>query len=194
MLTRRLVLGAGLVSVALAVRAGAEEWPKYEKVDGHVNAVAVEVTFKVPARQKVSGLLTGASKWKDGSVFASHSLSHVEGANKAESRVWLDTLSRIKDTSDEGATAVLKDGSEVHLGFGGDSQKFVIIHNVAGSRSVVDLEDVEEVRFSNPARRDAEKNVLFDHWKYSPFTGEKIPARKPPAPREQSAAPERSKA
>lgn len=181
-MTRRVVLGAVLLAGAVAARAeAADEWPKYEKVDGHVNAVAVEVTFKVPDRAKVAGLLTGASRWEDASRYSSHTLTYVEGVNKAQSRVWLDTLSRIKDASDEGATGVFKDGTELRLGFGPESQKFVIIHTPAGSRLVVDLEDVGEVRFSNPARRDAEKNVLFDHWKYSPFTGEKIPAAKPPA-------------
>jgi hypothetical protein len=36
------------------------------------------------------------------------------------------------------------------------------------------LKAIKSVKFLKPARTGDKDNVMFDHWRFSPFTGEKL--------------------
>ena len=86
--------------------------------------------------------------------------------------MWLDTLSALKAATEDEVLVVLKDGTERRLKHGNQVLHFA---NPDDSREFVFIAKVKEVKFLKPARKDGSGKAMFDHWLYSPYTGEKLP-------------------
>jgi hypothetical protein len=186
---RSILVGALLVCGLRGAFAAGAEPPKVEKVDGHRNAIGVRVTFRKPDRAPLSGLLLGASNWYDGSLATSHVLK-FGGDGRAEGYVWLDAIASIDGTSDEGATVHLKDGSSKEILFGKVGGRYLVVYSQGGNTETVDLEQVAELKCGAPARKDLEGHAMFDQWKFSPYTGEKLAPVEKPTPASNAVRPE----
>ncbi len=73
-------------------------------------------------------------------------------------KLWLDTISSIKNPDGGGVTAAFKNGSERHLVWHGEG----------------DIRKFKKIEFLKPARRGGQGSAMFDDWKYSPLTGEEL--------------------
>ena len=67
----------------------------------------------------------------------------------------------------------MEDGSQRDLEtrHGAEGFKFV---NADDSNGFVNFAQCKTIEFLKPARKDKKANAMFDHWKYSPYTGEKL--------------------
>ena len=124
-------------------------------------------------------MVTGAA-WVGSFNLRAHDYSHVFIGYSQVGRVtlWLDTIAEFKDTLAGEATIGLKDGTEQTLSYGdasGEGNNVLIAARADGGSEVVFLGSVKKVKFLKPARKDKQGNAMFDHWRYSPFTGEKLP-------------------
>ena len=98
---------------------------------------------------------------------------HGVGDGNADVKIWLDTVSWVKATTDKEYTLVMKNGSERTFGYNGYYTGFVL-HNPEGGSEFVSMNSFKTLEFLGPARKDSRENAMFDHWKFSPYTGEKL--------------------
>ena len=163
-----------LISALTIAGAGAvlAQHPKVTLDNGHISPVKARVTY-------------GDGKTQDG-LIVSHmwgGTHKYEGANASGGTVdlWMDSLSSIKDPDDDGVTVTLKNGTERHLGWHGGTQTLKISNEDGGTEDI-DVHKVKKIDFLKPPRKDKLGNAMFDNWKYSPFTGEKLTEDPPAAP------------
>lgn len=156
----------------LAARSAVAEPPKPKKAEGHWSVLSVTVTFKDEQKER-KGLLVGTTDYKDSVYYSPHAFKFTDG-EKAEGSAWLDTLESIGETSEKGARLVFKDGTNREVQFGKEGSRCIMLATPADGREVIDLDTVKEVKFGAAARKDADGNAMFDHWLFSPFTGEKL--------------------
>jgi hypothetical protein len=72
----------------------------------------------------------------------------------------------------------MKNGTERRLRFKNDSAQLfdaLYISNPDGGTERVQVSKVKRVEFLNPPRMDKDKHAMLDDWRYSPYTGEKLP-------------------
>jgi hypothetical protein len=143
----------------------ADEPLKVEKEDGHVSPVPAEITFADKTKRKVMVYGVGGT-----TTYHQHVLRAREKG--ADVRVWLDTISTLTAPGEKEAVIVLKDGTERRLNHDNQVLHYV---NADDSREHIFLTNLKEVKFLKPARKDSSGNAMFDHWLYSPHTGEKLP-------------------
>jgi len=168
---------------------------KVSEMSGHISPVTIKVTYL--NKQTRTVMLAGiGSTGRD--VYLTHQLV-VRGDGGASNRsLWLDSIAAIHGTStlkslDGPFTIVLKNGNQFPA-------TFTAFHDVAASGACngeptderftcnilfvrndddgmekIDLRKVEDVEFLAPVRRDKTGYAMFDVWRYSPFTGEKLP-------------------
>jgi hypothetical protein len=172
MTARRLL--ACVTVLALGTATAAAEPPKPAKKNGHSSVPSITVTFRTAGVADRAGLLVGSSHYKDGDLYSPFRFAYTE-TGRTTAEAWWDTIAVIKETSEEGATIVFKNGESRAVRFGKDGHRYLLLHTPEGGREVIDLEGVKEVRVGRPARKDSDGNGMFDHWKFSPFTGEKLP-------------------
>jgi hypothetical protein len=173
MTTRRLLACITLLALG-TVTAAADDSPKPGKKNGHSAVLSLTVTFRSAGVSDRKGLLVGSSHYKDGDLYSPFRFAYTE-SGRTTAEAWWDTIAFIKETSEEGATIVFKNGASRAVRFGKDGHRYLLLHTPEGGREVIDLEGVKEVRVGRPARKDADGNGMFEHWKFSPFTGEKLP-------------------
>ena len=104
--------------------------------------------------------------------------SHVvrgKGYGDAKTTLWLDTIAKIKDTSDKEALFTLKNDKEVTLEWGAGNEPEFVLSGEGQENETLKFRNFKSVEFLKPARKDKKENAMFDHWKYSPYTGEKLP-------------------
>jgi len=110
--------------------------------------------------------------------------------------LWLDAIGWITGTSNlqrlgDEFTIILRDGKQVSATFaawhdsgsycGGEpsDERFVcdviFVRNEDDGVEKIELRKVETVEFIAPLRQDKAGNAMFGPWRYSPFTGEKLP-------------------
>jgi hypothetical protein len=158
-----LVIGGSLLH-----GLGAEP-PKVERLNNHVMPLLAEITFKDEkvgkAKVMVSGLLWG--------VYLSTHAWNLTGESDASVRVWLDTVAQIKDIDDQRLTVVFKDGTERQFQHRREGLRVYHANDSTEKISVVKLRQID---FLRAPRKDKENQAMFDHWRYSPYTGEKLPA------------------
>jgi hypothetical protein len=154
----------------LCAAAVAADPLKVEKEDGHVSPVTAEITFADNTSRKVLVYGAGGDPEK-GKGYHSHVLQ-ATGKEGTDVRVWLDTLGAIKGATEEEVVVVLKDGTERRLKHGNQVLHFA---NPDDSREFAFLAKLKGVKFLKPARKDGSGKAMFDHWLYSPYTGEKLP-------------------
>jgi hypothetical protein len=116
-------------------------------------------------------------------------------AGTTQRNLWLDTLGAIKGTNSlrrltDEFTVVLKDGKELPVSFSyfcdkeipaadahdGYVCRYLYVKSDDDSSQKIDLRNVKSVEFLGPVRKDKARNAMFDHWVFSPFTGEKLTA------------------
>jgi hypothetical protein len=179
--------------IAMSCVAVYAEAPRAIEEKGHLSPLTVRITFTDGTMRK--SLLTGIG-------FDNTYLTHVLGVltdNRTVPRnLWLDNIQSIRGTdhlrrlTDE-FVIELKDGKEIQASLaGGNSSfgckysdarnlndgnlcKFLEIRSEDDGRQRIDLLNVKQVDFLPPARKDRAGNAMFDHWRYSPYTGEKLP-------------------
>jgi hypothetical protein len=173
-MTARRLLACTLALALGTATAGADDPPKPQKKNGHSSVPTVTVTFRAPNFADRKGLLIGSSHYRDGDLYSPFRFAYTE-AGRTGADAWWDTIAAITETSDEGATIVFKNGQSRAVRFGQDGHRYLLVYNPEGGREVIDLEAVKELRVGRTARKDADGNGMFDHWKFSPFTGEKLP-------------------
>lgn len=167
---RRALCGLALLAVVAVagpslVRA---ELTKVEKRDGHVSPVLVELTYHNQETQK--GLLCGF-----GNKFNYH--THIiRGFSPEQAQVdlWLDGLTSIDGVNGDEAVLTLKDGTQRQLRVTEDKNLLYFV-TVEGTEQRIELSQVKSVKFLTSPRKDREGNPMFPQWKFSPFTGEKLP-------------------
>ena len=116
----------GTLALAFAVAAGdtvvlqtaLAQRPKIVKAEGHLSPLEVRITF--PDKEKRTALLIGMGYGPLDSLQHTHTFQGI-GEGEAVVMIWLDTISRIEDTTDTEVLLVLKDGEERRLNLTADS-------------------------------------------------------------------------
>ncbi|MCI0461520.1 MAG: hypothetical protein L0Z62_31610 [Gemmataceae bacterium] len=156
----------GLFGLLGFVPGATADPPRVTKVQGHVSPLIVEVTRADGTMHK--GMLVRvitAEGWN------SHQY-HGVGSSQSRVTVWLDTIQSIRAIEDEEARFVLKGGGQQVLKHSGTPR--LVLRQESDTEEVISLTQLKEVRFLKPARKDGAGNAMFDHWKHSPYTGEKL--------------------
>ena len=158
--------------------------------NGHLSPLMIKVLFTNDTSRTV--MLRGIG---DGytNEFRTHTLGVRTDGGASERTIWLDSIATISGTStmrtrESEFTVVLKDGKKIAAQLTGMRCKGEIdpksdtfdcrvlyTHNDDDGDQKIDLQKVKSVEFLEPARKDKAGNALFDTWRYSPFTGEKVP-------------------
>jgi hypothetical protein len=156
-----------LVGGSVPHRASADP-PKVERQDNHVVPLMTEITFKdenVPkARVMVFGILRGP-------YLSSHAWN-LAGDGNTSVRVWLDTIAEIKEIDEKRLTVVFKDGTELQFRH---EQESLRVYHPNDSTEKVPVAKLRQIKFLRAPRKDQENQAMFDQWRYSPYTGEKLP-------------------
>ena len=171
---------------------------KVVEQSGHLSPVMVNITFVANnATRKAMLLGIGNSRHNR---YNTHQWGVRTEAGTTERNLWLDNLSAIQGThslrrhSDE-FTVVLKNGQKLPVSFSyrghnGDCDgaipdgsvdeisvcRYLYLQSEDDSSQKIDLRNVKSVEFLGPVRKDKAQNAMFDHWKFSPSTGEKLTA------------------
>ncbi len=127
------------------------------------------------------------------SSFMTHQFVVLTDGGASTRRFWTDSIAAIKGTGamrtrTSDFTVVLKDGTEVTAQFTGMNCQgevkqatpdwycgTMFTYNEDDGDQKIDLLQVDRVEFLGVPRRDKAGHVMFDPWKFSPFTGEKLP-------------------
>jgi hypothetical protein len=150
-------------------RASADP-PEVKRVDNHVSPLMTEITFKdkkVPkAKVMVMGILP-----IPGTHYSAHTWD-LTGDGDTSVQVWLDTIAEIKEIDDKRLTIVFKDGKERQFRH---NPAALLVYHPNDSTEKVPVVKLEQIRFLRAPRKDRENQAMFDQWRYSPYTGEKLP-------------------
>jgi hypothetical protein len=164
-----LVIVYGVTCVIRAALSQAR--PKAVVREGHWSPLEVKITFRDGKTKKA--LLAHAANWNSGFVVPQSDHQWIgRGDGNSKVTLWLDTIKAIKNPTDKDYTVVSKDGSERDMEYV-DCDALMLV-NGDDSNETVKLVDCKIVEFLKPARKDKKENAMFDQWKYSPYTGEKL--------------------
>lgn len=179
--------------VAFTLVEGFGQQLKVKEEQGHLSPLRAQLTFKNERVREV--VLTGIGSSKAGypHVF----FVRTEGG-ASKRTIWIDSISTIKgldalrSTRSE-FTIALKNGTEFpalfvqNAGLGTNCDWFTeltdpenacsILHisNADESKEAIDMRELKSIEFLPAPRKDKADNVMFDGWRFSPFTGEKLP-------------------
>lgn len=188
-ITRRYGLSilGGIATMLLLMAASGlrAQQPKVMKQNGHVSPLMATITSQSGSKRDVMVLGIGSNL---GGQYRSHNFIAKSDDGSSDVTLWLDTIKEISETSNEDFSVVLKDGTKRHLlwtGLNCTQQRdprvpqydcaFLYLYNPDGGAEIVDMEQIRSVEFLKAPRKDQAGNAMFDNWKYSPFTGEKLP-------------------
>ena len=166
---------------------------KLKEDRGHIAPVRAKITLRNDQTREV--VIDG--------VGATNALTHVmivwTEAGVSKRTIWIDSiasitgLDSIRRATDE-FTVHLKNGSEVSAMFsgGGGSGMFcnegarpdnvdnlcsmLFIGNGDDGTEKLNMRDLKSIEFLPAPRKDKLGNAMFDTWKFSPFTGERLPS------------------
>lgn len=144
--------------------------PEVKVEDGHAMPLVVRITYLDGKTQ--SGLLCQCKT----STYSFCSIRHTQTTKSPQGGkvvLWWDTVALIKDTAENEALFVFRNGRERRLGF---SSLYLIIIDDIGMVDSVPIQKVEMVEVLKPPRTDGKGQPMSDLWQYSPYTGEKLPA------------------
>ena len=168
-LVKKIALPVVLASVVCTGVVLAQR-PEVKTNQGHILPVMAQATFPNGAQRTV--MIVGCdacAAFGKGDTFAVHG-ENPEGVDEA---IWIDTIAHIEDTTDESEVFVLKNGVRRRL-------KCPVNFKVAnedGGAMDLRVAKVKSIEFIRAPRRDLDGNAMFDNWRYSPFTGERLPAQ-----------------
>jgi hypothetical protein len=168
--------------------------PKVLEKDGHISPLVARVTFLNGRTRDVA--VSGIGSKISGTFFTHVFFVRTEGG-ASKRRFWLDTVRAINGTGSMRSlksefTVVLKNGSEIPAMFVGgwgmtgcdagnepDSPESAcaIVHlaNQDEGDEQIDLRQIKSLEFLTPLRKDKAGNAMFENWRFSPFTGERLP-------------------
>jgi hypothetical protein len=164
------ILAAGLCVAALAAgaRVGGEP-PRVPKEKGHSIPLMAGWSFTgadaPAAKGMVCGVLLGNKV-----EYSRHDWP-LTGAGGTSVRVWLDTIAEVKGIDAKELTVVFKGGEERTFRHDGGS---FIIHHANDTKEYVPFVKLKQIKFLHAPRKDKEGRAMFDEWRYSPYTGEKL--------------------
>jgi hypothetical protein len=165
---RQLLAGFLFLMLTLGTGARAAGQIEIKRVDGHVAPLMAEMTYADNLKIKIMFLGIGTNMG-----YKTHG-NQLYGKADAIVTVWFDTLTAIKDTRGQRALFVFKDGSERDLGWDFPDNQFVHMGDKAGGTEAVHISKIKSIKFLQPPRKDKDNNAMFDEWRYSPWTGERI--------------------
>lgn len=186
----RRVVAFAIALAGLAAPGFGQQAPKIEEQGGHLAPVSVRVTFKNGQSRNV--MLRGFGNAPSTS-YMTHQFVVLADGGASTRRFWTDTMAAIKGTGsmrtrNSDFSIVLKDGTEVPVQFTGMNCKGEIkkdspdwdcrtmyTYNEDDGDQKIDLMQVSLVEFLGVPRKDKAGHAMFDSWKYSPYTGEKLP-------------------
>ena len=182
--------------LVLCVLASFGQRPKVTEQNGHLSPVLVKLTFRNGTSRTTMLRGIGASFWNQ---YSTHIFTVWTDGGAAQRRIWLDSIAAINGTgkmrtTGSEFTVVLKDGKEITAQYaadiGCDKQadqyaswlpdkdpicKTLYTSNEDDGDQKIDLGQVMSVEFLGAARKDKAGNAMFETWRYSPYTGEKLP-------------------
>jgi hypothetical protein len=165
---------------------------KVVEKSGHLSPVAITVTSMNGQTRNLVLVGIGRSIHND---YLTHQLTVRTDGGASNRNLWLDSIRAIRGTSNlrrlnDEFTIVLKDGKEIQAMFanwhdyGGCSGEpsdgrfdcsVLFARNEDDGIEKIELRKVKAVDFIGPVRKDKAGNAMYDLWRYSPFTGEKLP-------------------
>ena len=152
------------IGVTFMVNAVLAQRSTVEKSDGHRMPVTARVVFPNGTERKIL-----IDTFEAGSL--GRFQIHGEDPEGIDRHLWNDTIAAFEDTTADSARLILKDGSKVRL-----KMPFSLTYsNPDGGKAELRLAKVKSLKFLDLPRKDKEGHAMFDHWKYSPNTGEELP-------------------
>lgn len=164
---------------------------KVVEKSGHLSPVMVKIVFMDNTSRTV--MLRGVGVDATSS-FLTHTLGVMTDGGASKRTIWLDTIAAIEGTGtmrtrDSEFTVILKNGKKVAAMFTGNTNcanpineaapnwdcRTLFTSNEDDGDQKIDLKKVKSVQFLAAARKDKGGNAMFDSWRYSPLTGEKLP-------------------
>jgi len=166
---------------------------KVVEMQGHLSPVAIRITF--PNGASRDAMLVGITSPIRDVYLTHHFVARTDGG-ASERSFWFDAIASIRGTNNlrtlnDDFIVTLKNGSQIRVMFaafhdtaGGactgepSEERFtcdvLMVRNQDDSLEKVDLRKVQSVDFLGVARKDRANNAMFDPWRFSPFTGEKL--------------------
>ena len=171
---------------------GVAQQLKIKEDQGHISPVRAKITF---ANEEIRDVVISGMGTEILDRFHTHVFFLRTEGGSSKRRVWIDQIKAIRNLSPRPRsefTVDLKDGSSfdalfvgpgVHVDCSefsdlGDAQNacsFLLITNPDESVEKIDMIKLKSVEFYPLPRKDKANNFMFDTWRYSPFTGEKLP-------------------
>lgn len=167
---------------------------KVVEMNGHLSPVAVRITY--PNGASRDAMLVGIGSPVRDVYLTHHFVARADGG-ASERSFWFDTIASIRGTNNlrtlgDEFVVTLKNGRQTRVMFaafhdtaGGactgepTDERFTCdvlwVQNQDDSFEKIDLRKVQTVDFLGAARKDRAGNAMFDPWRYSPFTGERLP-------------------
>ena len=134
-------------SLAFTIKAVFAQQPKVVFDQGHISPLAAKITYR---DGKVRSVMIVACE----SIFSS--LTHVvrgKGDGDAITTLWLDSIAKVKETSDKEGTFVLKNGKEVTLEWK-EYDPFFILDGDGQQNEKLQFRNFKSVEFLKGARKD----------------------------------------
>jgi hypothetical protein len=147
-----------------------QQRPEVKRVEGHVSPLMVKITYGDDKTRTVMLVATGYSSWY------SHQMKAV-GPGESKVNLWLDSIKKIVTTEKGdygGMFLTLKNGTERELAID-ISYAILLIAGETGDQEQVYIKKVKSIDFLDAPRKDRDGNAMFPNWRYSPYTGEKLP-------------------
>ena len=165
---------------------------KVKEDRGHISPVNARLTFRNDKTRDVVISAIGGHGFLDD--FLTHVIVVRTEGGASKRTLWIDQLKAIRGLSERPRDEFiieLKDGTAIDATFGENSGgeqcksgqelqnadracSLLIITNTDESTEQINMMSLKSVEFLPPARRDKAGNFMFDTWRYSPFTGEKL--------------------
>lgn len=187
--TKNLVLSSLCAAASLFAQSNNL---KVTEEKGHLSPVAIRVTLLNGQTRGLTLIGVGANR----DSYLTHVFVVRTDGGASQRSLWLDSIAAIhgtaslRRTSDE-FTVFLKSGTQVAASFTawhdvgacngepGNDDRFhcniLWVRNEDDSVEKIDLRKISQVEFFGAARKDKAGNAMFDLWRYSPFTGERLP-------------------
>ena len=174
-LTRCNLLAIVLLVIIVLANTALAQRPEVTFKEGHRSPLMAQISFRDGSQRTV--MIIGAG-FSVANLFSPYTFDAI-GSGDSEVRIWLDTVSSVDEITDKEVTFHMKNGEERRLKLKYDSSQLVdalYLSNNDGGSERIQVSKVKQVKFLNPPRTDKDKHPMLDDWRYSPFTGEKLPA------------------
>jgi len=160
-----------IAAVSLAVicfAAALAQEPQVQKNSGHLSPLRVKITFTNGETE--TGLFTNSS-WTGYTSDAFHFFGNSFSGSRMT--IWYDTIASISEINDKDVLVTFKNGDKRRL----VREYFSLeLTGPGGSKENIDGAKLRSIEFLRKPQQDKLSNAMFPNWRYSPFTGERLPA------------------